>query len=70
MMEKSLSWVSLLGLPVEVSNGTAEEFPSTNYGEKFPLEEMAKIPDDVALTLDNDKFPEKTPGNYNGGNTW
>ena len=37
-----------------------DEFPSTNCGEKFPVEMMAKIPDNVTLTLIVVKFPEKT----------
>ena len=28
-----------------------DEFPCTNYGEKFPSEIMVKLPDDVTLTL-------------------
>ena len=45
-----------------------QEFPSTNYGEKYPVETMAKIPYDITLTLCNAKFPEETPGNSNRGN--
>ena len=45
-----------------------DEFPSTNHGEKFPAEIMAKIPYDITLILQNAKFPEKTPGNFNRGN--
>ena len=45
-----------------------DEFPSTNYGEKYPAEIMAIMPDNVTLTLHNVKFLEKTPGNSNGVN--
>ena len=45
-----------------------DEFPSSNYGEKSLVEIMAKIPDDITLTLCNAKFLEKTPGNSNGVN--
>ena len=43
-----------------------DKFPSTNYGEKFPSEITAKIPDDVTLTLHQVKFLEETPGTSNG----
>ena len=43
-----------------------DKFPGTNYGEKSPSETMAKIPDDITLTLCNAKFLEKTPGDSNG----
>ena len=43
-----------------------EGFPSTNHGENFLIEIMAKIPDNVTLTICNSKFLEKTPGNSNG----
>ena len=36
-------------------------FPGTNYGEKNLSEITAKIPHDVTLTLQQAKFPEKTP---------
>ena len=40
-----------------------EEFLITNYGEKLPAKiaakMMAKIPDNIILTLDNAKFLEK-----------
>ena len=42
-----------------------DAFPSTNFGEKFPGEIMAKIPDYITLTLHQAKFPEETPGNSN-----
>ena len=37
-----------------------DEFPGTSYGEKKPSKIMAKIPDNVALTLHQVKFPEET----------
>ena len=43
-----------------------DEFPGTNYGEKFPPKIMTKIPDDISLTLHQAKFVEETPGNTNG----
>ena len=43
-----------------------EKFPGTNYGEKKPSKIMAKIPDDITLTLHQAKFPEETPGTTNG----
>ena len=43
-----------------------DEFPSTNYGENNLSEIMAKIPDDITLTLHQAKFPEETPGTTNG----
>ena len=46
-----------------------DKFPSTNYGENFPVEIMAKImakiPEDITLTLHQVKFSEKTPANSN-----
>ena len=42
-----------------------DEFPSTNYGEKNPSIILAKIPDNVTLTLHQEKFPEETPGTTN-----
>ena len=45
-----------------------DEFPSTNYGEKFPAKLMAKFCNNVILTLYQVKFPEKPPGNSNGEN--
>ena len=39
---------------------------STNYGEKNLSEIIAKIPDDVTLTLHQVKFPDETPGTTNG----
>ena len=45
-----------------------EEFASANYGEKFLVEIMAKIPDNATLTLTKENFLEKTHGYYNGGN--
>ena len=44
------------------------KFPGSNYGEKTLSEIMAKIPDDVTLTLYQVKFPEETPGTTNGVN--
>ena len=41
-------------------------FPSTNYGEKFPLEIMVEIPNSVTLTLQNVKLLEETPDTSNG----
>ena len=43
-----------------------DEFPGTNYGEKNLSKMMARIPDDVTLTLHQAKFPEETPGTTNG----
>ena len=40
-------------------------YPGTNYGEKNPSEITAKIPYDVTLTLQQAKFPEKTPDTIN-----
>ena len=40
-------------------------YPGTNYGEKNPSEITAKIPHDVTLTLQQAKFPEKTPDTTN-----
>ena len=40
-------------------------YPGTNYGEKNPSEITAKIPYDVTLTLQQAKFPEKTPDTTN-----
>ena len=39
--------------------------PGTNYGEKNPSEIAAKIPYVVTLTLQQAKFPEKTPDTTN-----
>ena len=38
------------------------EFPGSNYGLKFPVEIIAKIPDNVNLALHQVKFLEKTHG--------
>ena len=35
-----------------------DKFPSSNHGEKFPVEITAKIPDDISLTL---KIPRENP---------
>ena len=43
-----------------------DEFPGTNYGEKNPSDIMAKIPDNITLTLHHMKFLEETPGTSNG----
>ena len=40
------------------------KFPSTNYGKKFPVEIIAKIPDNVTLALHNVKVMEKTPATF------
>ena len=45
-----------------------EEFSGNNYREIFLVEIMAKIPDDITLTLCNTKFPEKIPAISYGGN--
>ena len=71
-MASVIAPISTSSVPsVHLSHGKCqeipEEFPGTNYGEKFLVEIMAKIPDDATLALHNAKFPEKTPGNYNGG---
>ena len=47
-----------------------DEFPSTNYGETNQSEIMAKIPDNVTLTLDQAKFLEESPGTIIGVKTW
>ena len=64
---------SISALPIESVHLSGEEcqefpdkFPGTNYGEKNPSEIMAKIPDNVTLTLHQVKFLEKTPGTTNG----
>ena len=43
-----------------------DEFPGTNYGEKNLSEIMARIPNDITLTLHQAKFTEETPGTSNG----
>ena len=43
-----------------------DKFPSTNYGDKNLSEIMAKIPNNVTLTLHHAKFLEETPGTTNG----
>ena len=43
-----------------------DEFPGTNYGEKNPSKIMAKIPNDITLTLHQAKFLKETPGTSNG----
>ena len=43
-----------------------DEFPGNNYGKKNPSEIMAKIPDNITLTLHQVKFTEETPGTTNG----
>ena len=47
-----------------------EEFYGTNYREKDLAEIVAKIPDNVALTLHIAEFPETTSGTFNGGISW
>ena len=47
-----------------------KEVPSTNYGEKIPVKVLAKIPDNVTLTLCNAKFLEKTLVILVGEITW
>ena len=42
-----------------------DEFLSNNYGEKYPFEITAKIPDNITLSLHNLKLAAKTPGNLN-----
>ena len=48
--------------------GILDEIPVTNYREKNLSEIMARIPDDVTLTLHQAKFLEGTPGTTNGLN--
>ena len=48
--------------------GILDEIPGTNYREKNLSEIMARIPDDVTLTLHQAKFLEETPGTTNGLN--
>ena len=72
-MSSVVAPISALSVPsVHPSDDECQEIPdklpSTNYGDKFLAEIMAKIPDIATLTQHNVKFLEKTPGNSNGGN--
>ena len=51
-------------LSIYLSDDKHQEIPA-KLGE-IPSEIMAKIPDDITLTLHNAKFQEKTPGNCDG----
>ena len=57
-------------LSICLTDDEHQEFPDkstgTNYGEKFLSKIMAKIPDDITLTLNQAKFLEETPGTTNG----
>ena len=65
--------LSALSIPsVHPSDVELQEIPSkipiTNYGEKYLVEITAKIFNNITLTLQQVKFLEKTPGNFNWGN--
>ena len=53
--------------PVDKYQEFQDEFPGTNYGEKYLAKFMAKIPDDITLVLYNAEFLEEMPGNSNRG---